>query len=561
MRESDQLHEIISYLKDELEKSTDFVSEQEEELNLHSQTIADLEAKLKTAEGEERFRLELELAHEKEAKHLLEETLIGQRRNLQQRAAIYRLVRQQQNASIENGSVETNGRYSHPEPKLEQSYSKYQEKPTRSWWSWTIALLVISLLAGGAAMVYGFKFTNIPTAQLPSPEPASPTTPPPTPVVNSISALGRIEPQGEVIRIAPPPNLGGSKVDKLLVKEGDWVQAGQVVAMLDNYDRKLSAVQMAQEEIKVARANLAIVKAGAKQGEVQAQEAAIARLEAQLAGEVATNQAGLDRLEAQLQGEQATQTATVKRLEAELANAQTEFQRYQQLALEGAISASELDRRRLTLETARESVEEAKANYEKTVNTLNEQIREGRANVQKTVDTLQQQIREARANLNRITEVRGVDVQKAQAEVDRAIANLKQNQADLELAYIKAPSNGQILKIHSYAGERVDEGKGIADLGRTDRMLVVAEVYESDVSKVRTGQQATITSENKTFEGEIRGTVEEIGLQIGKKDVLNTDPAADVDVRVIEVKILLDSESSRRVAGLTNAKVFVKIVP
>jgi HlyD family secretion protein len=57
------------------------------------------------------------------------------------------------------------------------------------------------------------------------------------------------------------------------------------------------------------------------------------------------------------------------------------------------------------------------------------------------------------------------------------------------------------------------------------------------------------------------GTVRVVGLKIGKKDVLNTDPAADVDARVVEVKILLTPESSKKVAGLTYAKALVKILP
>ena len=90
-------------------------------------------------------------------------------------------------------------------------------------------------------------------------------------------------------------------------------------------------------------------------------------------------------------------------------------------------------------------------------------------------------------------------------------------------------------------------------------MMVVAEIYESDIGKVRLGQKAAITSEGGAFAGELKGTVSEIGLKIGKRDVLDTDPAADVDVRVVEVKIILDPESSRRVSGLTYAKVVVKI--
>ena len=149
-------------------------------------------------------------------------------------------------------------------------------------------------------------------------------------------------------------------------------------------------------------------------------------------------------------------------------------------------------------------------------------------------------------------------MQLAQAEVYNALATVKQAQVDMELAYVKAPISGEILKIHTRAGERIS-ADGIAELGRTDRMVVVAEVLEEDIGKVNFGQQATIFSENEAFPQELKGTVIEIGRQIGKQDVLDSDPAADVDARVVEVKIGLSPAASHRVSGLTNAKIVAKI--
>jgi hypothetical protein len=48
-------------------------------------------------------------------------------------------------------------------------------------------------------------------------------------------------------------------------------------------------------------------------------------------------------------------------------------------------------------------------------------------------------------------------------------------------------------------------------------------------------------------------------LQVRKKDVLNTDPVADIDSRVVEVKIRLDDSATQKVAGLTNSQVKVAI--
>ena len=48
----------------------------------------------------------------------------------------------------------------------------------------------------------------------------------------AITALGRLEPEGEVINISAPNTLEGARVKQLLIKEGDWVKAGQIIAIL-----------------------------------------------------------------------------------------------------------------------------------------------------------------------------------------------------------------------------------------------------------------------------------------------------------------------------------------
>jgi HlyD family secretion protein len=149
-------------------------------------------------------------------------------------------------------------------------------------------------------------------------------------------------------------------------------------------------------------------------------------------------------------------------------------------------------------------------------------------------------------------------MQMAQAQVSNAIAMVRKAEAELKLSYVRAPINSEILKVHTKSGEAISQ-MGIAEIGQTDQMIVIAEVAEDSIGRVRLGQNATITSDNGAFTGELKGTVAEIGRKIGKKDVLNTDPAADVDARVIQVKIALTPEDSSKVAGLTYAKVVVEI--
>jgi HlyD family secretion protein len=373
-------------------------------------------------------------------------------------------------------------------------------------------------------------------------------------VAKTVVALGRLEPKGEVIKIAA--SSSGNRIAQLQVKQGDTVKKGQIIAILDSRDRLQAELEQAKEQVRVNQAKLAQVKAGAKTGEIGAKQSTIERLQAQWRGDKATQQATLNRLEEQLAGDVAAQKAAIRKLEAELANAQAEYQRYRQLNEEGAVSASIYDNKGLVLETSRQQLAEAKANLVRTQATGQQQINEAKAALERIERTGQQQINEARSTLDKVAEVRPVDVQTALAEVNAAQAAVKKAQADLDLAYVRSPRNGQILKIHSWDGEIVGND-GIVDLGQTAQMVAVAEVYETDVKRLKTGQKAVITSD--AFTEEAIGQVEEIGLQIYKNKVLNTDPTAATDARIVEVKVLLDPISSRKVKAFTNLEVTVAI--
>ncbi len=79
------LEETVESLKKDLEKVARFVSDQEEELGWQCKAVEELEAKIAQASEFERLTLEQELADEKEAKKMLDQTLVGQRRSLKER--------------------------------------------------------------------------------------------------------------------------------------------------------------------------------------------------------------------------------------------------------------------------------------------------------------------------------------------------------------------------------------------------------------------------------------------------------------------------------------------
>ncbi len=58
-----------------------------------------------------------------------------------------------------------------------------------------------------------------------------------TPSLKYVTGLGRIEPQGEVIKLSAPSLSEGSRIEELLVEEGDRVRKGQIIAVFDSRDR------------------------------------------------------------------------------------------------------------------------------------------------------------------------------------------------------------------------------------------------------------------------------------------------------------------------------------
>jgi HlyD family secretion protein len=88
-------------------------------------------------------------------------------------------------------------------------------------------------------------------------------------------------------------------------------------------------------------------------------------------------------------------------------------------------------------------------------------------------------------------------------------------------------------------------------------MQVVAEVYQSEIQKVRQGQSATITSE--AFGEELRGTVHEIGMEVSRQSTFSNQPGENLDQRIVKVRIRINPEESQRIAGLTNLQVQVAI--
>lgn len=83
-----ELHERVRELQQELETGMRLVIDEQEELMMQRLDLNELEAKLARAGGGEREQLQTELADQQESFGFLNETLVGQRRSLQERERI-----------------------------------------------------------------------------------------------------------------------------------------------------------------------------------------------------------------------------------------------------------------------------------------------------------------------------------------------------------------------------------------------------------------------------------------------------------------------------------------
>lgn len=338
---------------------------------------------------------------------------------------------------------------------------------------------------------------------------------------NTVTCLGRVEPQGQMAQVMGPSGSGDSRIEWLAVSEGDTVSMGQVIARLDNFSSLKANVEEAREEVRVSRARLQVTQAGPRPAEIAAQKSEIARLEADLNTRFATHQSSL------------------RQLQIELDYAETELKRYQSLYRDGALSQHEFEQKQLAFRLARQSTE------------LN------RAQAAQIALPGREQIEVARQRLRLLSEVRPEDIEERLASVARAESALSSAQTRLEQASIRAPFPGTVLKLHSRVGERVG-ASGLLELGNVESMDVVAEVYETDISRIKLGQGAVVTSEAIAGR-KLQGKVISLGQTIQRQNVINADPTSNIDERILEVRIRLDQSSSHHVRRLTNLQVKVEL--
>ena len=308
-----------------------------------------------------------------------------------------------------------------------------------------------------------------------------------------VSASGKLLPA----RWANLSFRASGRVVEVQVQAGDPVKAGQVLARLDDVDARLALAQ-ANAALKMAQAQLAQLKAGARVEEIAQQKQAVQVAQATLAGASA-------RLEQLQRGPRQAELAAA---ESGLRQAEAEWKvhadNYKANLREGNLGLTE-EHLRYRLQAAEEAVKAARARWDQLKAGATEaELRAARAEVL----AAQAQVDSAQARLNQMmsgptAEERAVS--EANAAQMQAAAELAQ--AALDKTQLKAPFAGTVGNVYARVGEMLATGQTVIAVGDLGGLRVeTTDLSEVDVARVSVGQAVNVTFDGlpgKTLKGRV----------------------------------------------------------
>jgi HlyD family secretion protein len=335
---------------------------------------------------------------------------------------------------------------------------------------------------------------------------------PPDTAVRQVAALGRIRPEDGTIEVGADASR---RVARLLVEEGQLVKKGEILAYLDNHEELQAAAAFAEAQYQGGKAQLAYRTAF--------EEANIAKAAAELRS-----------VEELTPLDIAIQEFTVEKGRQELELAQKEAKRLDKLVDKGSASREDLDKK--STEVVQRTIQ---------LKSSSEELRRQRTAFEINKAKAQASLDSARANLK---------YYQANIDVESLGKSMEQARARLNSSIVRAPADGQILKIRTRPGEVV-RNPGVLTMGKLSTMWVLAEVYENDLLRIKEGQTATVTA--TALAEPLSGRVTLVGRLISRQAVVDVDPTAATDARVAEVLVRLDR--AEPAARMINLQVTVRI--
>jgi multidrug resistance efflux pump len=284
----------------------------------------------------------------------------------------------------------------------------------------------------------------------------------------------------------------GGRVAEVLIREGDLVQAGQVLVRLEAPELEAQREQWVAR-VQARSAALERMRSGARAEEREAAEAA-----------AAAAQARYERLKAGSRSEDIRQAeAELKREEATLAAAQQELRRIQWTYSRNAGCAAEYDSARAEDGRSAARVAAARARLDLLVaGSRKEDIDEAAAELKRT-----------RANALLLQNGnRSEDIAEAEAALAEARGKLHEVEAQLREASLRAPERAVVQVLSVRKGDVVTPNQTVVRVLRADDLWVKVYVPETDLGRVRLGQKVEVSVDG--YPGKrFAGTVEQISSE------------------------------------------------
>ena len=393
---------------------------------------------------------------------------------------------------------------------------------------WIIILIIVLVVAGGA----GYYYISQGDMQPPS---VAGSTPTPLPAIET-------SPQVIVDAVVVPARTANLSlaasgiVAEVLVAEGDFVEAGQVIARLEN-ERQVIAIAQSEAQVRSVQARIAELQAGSRREEIAASQAAVdiasANLNKLLEGsrqeDIAAAEAGLAAAQAAYQ--QVLDGAEDEQLiqaEADLANAEATL-RQAQSAFDDVKWRNDVAAlpQSSELERATNNYEAARARYDLLIAGANEsELATARAQVEQAQATLDKalapatdsdiaaveaEVRRAEAQLALLQAgTRPETIDAAQADLTAAQTSLMQRQLELADTELTAPFAGTIASLDLEVGEQVGATVPVVRLADlTTWHIETDDLTEINVVYVQEGDNVAI-SIDALPDLELTGTVERI---------------------------------------------------
>lgn len=328
-------------------------------------------------------------------------------------------------------------------------------------------------------------------------------------------------------------------ISRLLVKEGDIVDQGQVLAelkqtvFLARYDQ--AKAQLAELGARRESLELAIrIKEYAAEAQIRQAQAMVSAAEARY-----------ESLKTGSRTEEIKEAAaSLEKARAELDNRRQDYQRMQNLFDSRIISASQMDDSRTAYDAAWAMYNVAEEKFKLvSAGPRQEMIKEGQANVFGTDAAL-----ETAKIGRREAEKMRLDLKALQAQIDQAAAALAIVEDDLNESRIRAPFNGLVSVKNVEEGEYVQAGTPVLTLAKTNRLWVKTYIPETHLGRIQIGQEAYIVSDtfpDKRYVGKITYISPE--AEFTPKNVQTREERIKL---VYRIKVSLDNLNQELKAGM-----------